>query len=141
MTSLRSLLRVPSATEPAGRRSIREIDPRSTPGFDGDKSDGKSELADTGEELAALQERLFAEGRAGGRRRVVLVLQAMDAGGKDGAIKHVLGPGRPGWRPDHLVRAADGGGARARLPVAGRSAPCRRPASSACSTAATTRTC
>lgn len=38
--------------------------------------------------LTELQERLYAEGR----RSVLIVLQAMDAGGKDGAIKQVMGP-------------------------------------------------
>jgi len=36
--------------------------------------------------LATLQERLFAEGR----QKVLIVLQAMDAGGKDGVIRHLF---------------------------------------------------
>ena len=36
--------------------------------------------------LAALQERLYAEGR----QSLLMVLQARDAGGKDGTVKHVL---------------------------------------------------
>lgn len=38
--------------------------------------------------LTELQERLYAEGH----RSALIVLQAMDAGGKDGAIKQVMGP-------------------------------------------------
>ncbi|NQU11319.1 polyphosphate kinase 2 family protein [bacterium] len=41
--------------------------------------------------LADLQYRLYAENR----RAVLVVLQAMDAGGKDGTIRHVLGPLNP----------------------------------------------
>jgi PPK2 family polyphosphate:nucleotide phosphotransferase len=34
---------------------------------------------------------LYAEGKAGGTRRVVLLLQGTDTSGKDGAVKHVVG--------------------------------------------------
>ena len=58
--SVRPLLRLP-----AGPVDLGSIDPRSTPGFDGDKADGKAALPLVGEPLADLQERLFAEaGRA-----------------------------------------------------------------------------
>ena len=43
-------------------------------------------LTDGRAELAVLQERLYAENR----RALLLVFQAMDAGGKDGTIRHVL---------------------------------------------------
>jgi PPK2 family polyphosphate:nucleotide phosphotransferase len=36
-------------------------------------------------------ERLFAEGRTGGTRSVLLVLQGMDTSGKGGTIRHVVG--------------------------------------------------
>ncbi len=85
-TRVRDLLRVPEGGLRPG-----ELDARSTPGFDGGKKKGKKAVAALGPELAELQERLYAEGRAGGRRRLVLVLQAMDAGGKDGSVKHVVG--------------------------------------------------
>ena len=42
-------------------------------------------------ELAELQEKLFASGKVGDRRSVVLLLQGMDASGKDGTVKHVVG--------------------------------------------------
>lgn len=70
---------------------IAEFDPRSTPGFDGDRDDGEELLAEYGDELAELQERLFAEGRAGGHRSVLLVLQGMDTAGKGGIVRHVGG--------------------------------------------------
>jgi PPK2 family polyphosphate:nucleotide phosphotransferase len=73
------------------RFALREVDTSSTPGFDGDKRDGERMLARHADELAGLQERLFAESRAGGIRSVLLVLQAMDTGGKGGIIRHVVG--------------------------------------------------
>jgi PPK2 family polyphosphate:nucleotide phosphotransferase len=45
--------------------------------------------------LAELQERLFAEGATGGRRRVLLVLQGMDTSGKGGVVRHVVGVVQP----------------------------------------------
>ncbi|MGA8257838.1 MAG: polyphosphate kinase 2 family protein [Nocardioides sp.] len=62
-----------------------------TPGFDGDKVAGVQALSDLGVELAELQERLFAEGRAGGTRNVLLVLQGMDTSGKGGTVAHTVG--------------------------------------------------
>jgi PPK2 family polyphosphate:nucleotide phosphotransferase len=73
------------------RFALREVDTSSTPGFDGGKRDGERMLARHADELAGLQERLFAESRAGGIRSVLLVLQAMDTGGKGGIIRHVVG--------------------------------------------------
>ena len=43
------------------------------------------------QQLALLQEKLYAEGKEG----VVVVLQAMDAAGKDSAVKHVIGAVNP----------------------------------------------
>ncbi|WP_308798635.1 polyphosphate kinase 2 family protein [Agromyces silvae] len=62
------------------------------PGFDGGKAEGEAALADTAGTLADLQELLFANSRAAGdRRRVLLVLQGMDTAGKGGVVKHVVG--------------------------------------------------
>lgn len=69
-----------------GSRPIDGIDPDGTPGAPG----SKAELETTTEELvftlADLQNRLWAESR----RSVLLVLQALDAGGKDGTIRKVF---------------------------------------------------
>lgn len=70
---------------------LADLDPSSTPGFDGDKDDGKDLLAEVSEEVSELQERLYAESRAGGNRKMLLVLQAMDTAGKGGVIRHVVG--------------------------------------------------
>jgi len=48
-------------------------------------------LAGAGKRLRNLQKRLWAESTAGGRRRLLLVLQGMDTAGKGGVAKHVVG--------------------------------------------------
>jgi PPK2 family polyphosphate:nucleotide phosphotransferase len=72
---------------------LSAVDPQSTPGFDGDKAAGEKALAAGAEELSALQERLFAASRGGGRskRSVLLVIQGMDTSGKGGIVRHVVG--------------------------------------------------
>ncbi|HEY9497591.1 MAG TPA: polyphosphate kinase 2 family protein [Terrimesophilobacter sp.] len=79
------LLRVDDRFELAG------VDTSETPGFDGDKEAGEELLAQGAGELADLQEQLYAESRAGGTRKLLLVLQAMDTAGKGGVIRHVIG--------------------------------------------------
>jgi len=83
---MHSLLRVPN-----GPVDLSDVDPAGTPGFDGRKKDGKEATLDVADELADQQERLFAEGRTGGARSVLLVLQGMDGSGKGGTVKHVVG--------------------------------------------------
>lgn len=51
-----------------------------------DKETGKEELASVKEELAAYQEVLYASNK----HAVLVIFQAMDAAGKDGAIAHVM---------------------------------------------------
>lgn len=80
------LLRVP-----AGSVDLEHIDPRSTPGFDGDKTEAKVLLAEHGRRLAGLQRRLWAEGRTGGNRSLLLVMQGMDTSGKGGTVRRVIG--------------------------------------------------
>jgi len=70
---------------------LAERDPRSTPGYDGDKAAGAELLATTAPELADLQERLYAESKAGGKAAVLLVVQGMDTSGKGGIMRHVVG--------------------------------------------------
>ncbi|MBX3094646.1 MAG: polyphosphate kinase 2 family protein [Cryobacterium sp.] len=70
---------------------LSEVDPDSTPGFEGDKGDAEELLADHAHELADWQERLFAESREGSNRSLLLVLQAMDTAGKGGIVRHVAG--------------------------------------------------
>ena len=73
-----------------GSFKLADVDPDSTPGFTGHKADGKALLADLDSKLAELQEKLFAESRFGGTKRILLILQAMDTAGKGGIVKHVM---------------------------------------------------
>jgi len=76
---------------PAGPVDLAAIDTAGTPGFDGGKKKATKALATLGPRLADLQERLYAEGRTGGTRSVLLVLQGMDTSGKGGTVRHVVG--------------------------------------------------
>jgi PPK2 family polyphosphate:nucleotide phosphotransferase len=77
---------------PAGPVDLAAVDTRGTPGFTGSgKADAQAATDQLREELSDLQERLYAEGRAGGRRSLLLVLQGMDTSGKGGVVKHVVG--------------------------------------------------
>ena len=78
-------------TVPRGPVDLASYDPRAKPGFDGGKKEGKAALDAHGDVLSDLQERLFAEGRSGGSRILLLVLQGMDTSGKGGVVRHVLG--------------------------------------------------
>ena len=55
------------------------------------KDDGKKMLAEEQEKLRELQERLYSDGS----QSILIVLQAMDAAGKDSLIKHVFGGVNP----------------------------------------------
>ncbi|MEV4539915.1 PPK2 family polyphosphate kinase [Asanoa sp. NPDC049518] len=100
---MRSLLRVRSES-PDVPIDLGAIDPKSTPGLPGRKVTGReprawarAEVERIGGELAAQQEMLFAQATVEPRlgRSVLLVLQAMDCGGKDGAVKRVAGAMNP----------------------------------------------
>jgi PPK2 family polyphosphate:nucleotide phosphotransferase len=76
---------------PPGPVDLSTYDPDGRPGFDGGKDDGKAALAALADPLADLQERLFADGRSGGNRGVLLVLQGMDTSGKGGVMRSAVG--------------------------------------------------
>src|SRR4051794_40875184 len=63
---------------PAGTIDLHGVDTRATPGFGGGKAKARKAQAGTAERLSGLQEQLYAEGRSGGTRSVLLVLQGMD---------------------------------------------------------------
>jgi PPK2 family polyphosphate:nucleotide phosphotransferase len=72
---------------PEGARfRLAKIDPDSLPGFSGTKEEGKARLAKAVARIEELQEILYAQGK----HRVLVVFQAMDAGGKDGTIRVVF---------------------------------------------------
>ncbi|MFT3877595.1 MAG: polyphosphate kinase 2 family protein [Propioniciclava sp.] len=70
---------------------LATFDRAGTPGWGGDRDAGEAFTVHRGEELSELQERLYAEGRSGGSRSVLLVLQGLDTAGKGGIVRHVMG--------------------------------------------------
>jgi PPK2 family polyphosphate:nucleotide phosphotransferase len=82
LTAFTAHLRV----EPGDTVDLDAIDPSGTPGFDGDRGAAEAELEALRDELTDFQERLWAErGQA-----LLIVLQALDGGGKDGTIRKVF---------------------------------------------------
>jgi len=71
--------------EPGKRAGIADRDPDDRLGFE-DKEAGRKRLEVLHERLGDLHDRLFAEAR----RSVLLVLQGIDASGKDGVIRSVF---------------------------------------------------
>jgi len=89
---------------------LSALDPRDTNGFDGDKGAGQEAHDELSRRLEDLQDLLYADGR----HRLLVVLQAMDTGGKDGTIRHVFHHTNPQGvkvasfkRPTELERAHD----------------------------------
>jgi PPK2 family polyphosphate:nucleotide phosphotransferase len=76
---------------PAGAVDLGTIETRATPGFDGKKAAAERVQPELAARIATLQEQLYAEGRSGAKRSVLLVLQGMDTSGKGGTVKHVVG--------------------------------------------------
>lgn len=65
---------------------LGELDGSSTPGLDGDRAEAERITSELRSELVDLQRRLFAENE----QSLLVVLQAMDTGGKDGTIRRVF---------------------------------------------------
>ena len=72
--------------KPGMQVDLSKWDPNDKALFDKGKSAGRKALVEFNRRLEALQELLYAEGK----RKLLVVLQAMDTGGKDGAIRHVF---------------------------------------------------
>jgi PPK2 family polyphosphate:nucleotide phosphotransferase len=71
---------------PGAKVDLGARDPADTTGAPGDKKATKATFADLSDTLLGLQERLYAESA----QSLLVVLQAMDGGGKDGTIKHAF---------------------------------------------------
>jgi PPK2 family polyphosphate:nucleotide phosphotransferase len=71
--------------EPGTKVKLADYDASDTGDYK-EKGDAEVRLAEDVKKLADLQEKLYAENR----RALLVVLQAMDTGGKDGTIKHVM---------------------------------------------------
>lgn len=69
---------------------MSEYDPASKAGV-ADKAAGAAALVEETERLKELQQVFYADSR----QALLVVIQAMDTGGKDGAIRHVFGPLNP----------------------------------------------
>ena len=80
---------------------LADIDPADTCGLDIEKAEAKALLADGIERLSELAGEALRAGPLGGAR----VFQAMDAAGKDGAIKHVMSGVNPQGCQVHAFKA------------------------------------
>jgi len=72
--------------KPASKVNLDQWDPNDKRAFPGHKREAREVLQALNERLEALQELLYAEDK----HKVLIVLQAMDTGGKDGTIRHVF---------------------------------------------------
>ena len=92
MAGVVEFTKLPSETLKVGKGfKLADVDPDATHGYPGNKADGEALLEELDAKLAELQEKLFAESKFGGTKRVLLILQGMDTAGKGGIVKHVLG--------------------------------------------------
>jgi PPK2 family polyphosphate:nucleotide phosphotransferase len=71
---------------PGSKVRLRDWDPSDTSGEPGGKQEASASLGALTQKLDALQEALYAEHR----RKVLVILQAMDTAGKDGTIRRVF---------------------------------------------------
>ena len=87
----------------SGRKfRLKDFDPNDTSGISGDvKSDAKELLQGGVELLAEQQDKLYAQNQWS----ILLIFQAMDAAGKDGAIKHVMSGVNPQGCQVHSFKA------------------------------------
>jgi PPK2 family polyphosphate:nucleotide phosphotransferase len=84
------------------RFRLKDIDPNDTLWFhDDDKAKAKDMLSTGVKALAELQDKLYAQDRYS----LLLIFQAMDAAGKDGAIKHVMSGVNPQGCQVHSFKA------------------------------------
>jgi PPK2 family polyphosphate:nucleotide phosphotransferase len=72
--------------KPGQKVDLNDFDPADGGEFKGGKQEGLAAVTGLVSELDALQELLYAEHQ----RKVLIVLQAMDTGGKDGTIRRVF---------------------------------------------------
>jgi len=72
--------------QPGEPVDLGKWDPNDKSAFQISKKEGKELLLRLNDELETLQELLYAEGK----HKLLIVLQALDTGGKDGTIRHVF---------------------------------------------------
>jgi PPK2 family polyphosphate:nucleotide phosphotransferase len=83
--SLREMIKPYRISSGKGFR-LKDIDPGDTGGLTADKAEAKDLLQEEVTLLSELQEKLYAQDSWA----LLVILQAMDAAGKDGTIKHVM---------------------------------------------------
>ena len=71
---------------PKSKINLKDFDPNETNLFDGGKKEAKAAMVELNQKLSELQELLYAEGK----HKLLIILQAMDTGGKDGTIRSVF---------------------------------------------------
>ena len=71
---------------PKSKINLKDFDPNETSLFDGGKKEAKAAMVELNQKLSELQELLYAEGK----HKLLIILQAMDTGGKDGTIRSVF---------------------------------------------------
>lgn len=71
---------------PGSLVDLNEWDPNDKSAFPGGKTEERRRLLELNQRLEELQELLYAEHK----HKLLIVLQAMDTGGKDGTIRHVF---------------------------------------------------
>ena len=81
-----SLDTAPFRIGPGAAVDLTQRDTRDTGDFDGGKDEGRAAYQKQSDRLEELQNLLYADGR----HKLLVVLQAMDTGGKDGTIRHVF---------------------------------------------------
>jgi len=72
--------------KPNEKIKLEKLDPADRSAYEGDKEKAQEDLAKLNDKLEEYQELLYAEHK----HRVLIVLQAMDTGGKDGVIRRVF---------------------------------------------------
>jgi len=74
-----------------GKVDLGQYPTDATPAVEGGRKAGEAALAALGPSLLDLQTKLFAQGRSGSHRQLLLVLQGMDTSGKGGVLVHTVG--------------------------------------------------
>ncbi|MBM6698874.1 polyphosphate kinase 2 family protein [Bifidobacterium pullorum subsp. saeculare] len=75
--------------------SLAATDGAATPGFHAGREEAERFIDLSSSEISRYQRLLYANAVAGGRRRLLIVLQGMDASGKGGIVRHVFRQGDP----------------------------------------------
>lgn len=72
--------------DPSKKIHLKNFDASDNKIYATNKEDAKKQLKDLNKQLATLQDVLYAENK----HKILIILQAMDTGGKDGTIRHVF---------------------------------------------------